>query len=66
MKRNTFIPILVALIIAVIGSAPARAQGKLNVMGSTEDLAAIAREVAGDRADVDAIARGYQLSLIHI
>ena len=29
-------------------------------MASTEDLAAIAREVAGDRADVDSIAKGYQ------
>ncbi len=42
------------------GSAQARAQGKLNVMASTEDLASIAREVAGDRADIDSIARGYQ------
>src|SRR5213594_1499208 len=35
------------------------AQGKLNVM-TTEDLASIGREVAGDRATVDFIARGYQ------
>src|SRR5207248_3338511 len=33
---------------------------KLNVMTSTEDLASICREVAGDRASVDFIARGYQ------
>jgi zinc/manganese transport system substrate-binding protein len=36
------------------------AQGKLNVVATTEDLAAIAREVAGDRAEVESIARGYQ------
>src|SRR4051812_29387332 len=40
--------------------ALARAQGKLNVMTTTEDLAAIAREVAGDHATVEAMARGYQ------
>jgi len=45
----------------LVGAAPAGwAQGKLNVIATTEDLAAIAREVAGDRATVEAIARGYQ------
>jgi len=38
----------------------ARAQGKLNVIATTEDLAAIAREVAGDRASIESLARGYQ------
>lgn len=38
----------------------ARAQGKLNVMTTTEDLASIAREVGGDRITVEAIAKGYQ------
>jgi zinc/manganese transport system substrate-binding protein len=38
----------------------ARAQGKLNVMTTTEDLASIAREVGGERITVEAIARGYQ------
>ena len=42
------------LIVAVVAAAwlsvtPARAQGKLNVMATTEDLASIAREVGGDR-----------------
>jgi ABC-type Zn uptake system ZnuABC Zn-binding protein ZnuA len=32
----------------------------LNVVTSTEDLAALAREVGGDRVSVDSIARGYQ------
>ena len=41
-------------------AAPASAQGKLNVMATTEDLASIAREVGGDRVTVDAIAKGYQ------
>ena len=41
-------------------AGPAWAQGKLNVMTTTEDLASIAREVGGDRIVVDSIARGYQ------
>src|SRR5689334_2789088 len=40
--------------------SPAFAQGKLNVVTTTEDLAAIAREVGGDRLTVESIARGYQ------
>src|SRR5919199_283161 len=41
-------------------AGPARAQGRLNVVTTTEDLASIAREVGGDRITVEAIARGYQ------
>jgi zinc/manganese transport system substrate-binding protein len=45
----------------VLALAPsAHAQGKLNVMAATEDLASLAREVGGDRINVDAIAKGYQ------
>src|SRR5947207_7717563 len=36
------------------------AQGKLNVMTTTEDLASIAREVGGDLINVDSMAKGYQ------
>jgi zinc/manganese transport system substrate-binding protein len=39
--------------------APA-AQAQLRVVGATEDMAALAREVGGDKVKVDAIARGYQ------
>src|SRR6476646_8233524 len=48
------------LIAALLASVPAGAQGKLNVVATTEDLAAIAREIGGDRLTVEAIARGYQ------
>jgi zinc/manganese transport system substrate-binding protein len=52
------------LLILVLGSmlfaGSARAQSKLNVITTTEDLAAIAREVGGDRVTVESIARGYQ------
>ena len=33
---------------------------KSNIVTTTEDLAALVREVGGDRVNVDAIARGYQ------
>src|SRR5213082_444205 len=36
------------------------AQSKLNVVATTEDLAALAREVGGDLITVDSIAKGYQ------
>ena len=55
MKR---IPLFTAA--AVLVAAAASAQGKLTVIATTEDLASIAREVAGDRASIDSIARGYQ------
>jgi len=59
MKKTAF---LVALIAAasVVVSSPARAQSKLNVMATTEDLASIGRDVGGDRITIESIAKGYQ------
>jgi zinc/manganese transport system substrate-binding protein len=51
--------ILPALVIAA-GLAPHPASAAVNVITSTEDLAALVREVGGDRVKVEAIARGYQ------
>jgi len=51
---------LLAAALATITARPTAAQGRLNVMTTTEDLASIAREVGGDRITVEAIARGYQ------
>jgi zinc/manganese transport system substrate-binding protein len=45
---------------SMLAAGSARAQPKLNVITTTEDLAAIAREVGGDRVTVESIARGYQ------
>jgi zinc/manganese transport system substrate-binding protein len=51
----------IALLIALLlTSLPAGAQGKLNVVATTEDLAAIASEVGGDHITIDSIAKGYQ------
>ena len=47
----------VLLAAAIPGSASAKT---LNVMTSTEDMAALAREVGGDRVKVESVARGYQ------
>src|SRR6187551_1722762 len=57
MKR---ISIALALVALLFAAEPAHAQGKLNVMTTTEDLAAIAREVGGDHITVESMARGYQ------
>src|SRR4051812_29686535 len=40
--------------------APAAQAKKLNVITATTDLAALTKEVGGDKVDVEAIARGYQ------
>jgi zinc/manganese transport system substrate-binding protein len=50
----------VVAVVLVLAATPALAQGRLNVVTTTEDLASIAREVGGDRIDVESIARGYQ------
>jgi zinc/manganese transport system substrate-binding protein len=52
------IKVLLASLLAL--PAMASAQGKLNVVTSTEDLASIARGIGGDRVTVEPIARGYQ------
>src|SRR5260221_12544599 len=51
---------LAAFMGLLMSSLSGYAQGKLNVIATTEDLAAIAREVGGDHITVDSIAKGYQ------
>src|SRR3954452_13877678 len=55
--KKTFVLVCAAMLFAPLA---ARAQGKLNVMTTTEDLASIAREIVGDHGTVESIARGYQ------
>ena len=57
MKTTVIVGVLGA---ALLVATTSRAQGQLNVIATTEDLAAIAREVGGDRITVDSIAKGYQ------
>src|SRR5437773_1827055 len=51
---------LAVLIACSLPSLPLGAQSKLSVVTTTEDLAAIAREVGGDHISVESIAKGYQ------
>ena len=46
--------------LAALTAGTAAAASKLNVVATTEDLAALAREIGGDRINVDSIAKGYQ------
>jgi zinc/manganese transport system substrate-binding protein len=59
MKTHRFVGALAGIAMSLAAIA-ANAQGKLNVITATEDLASIAREVGGDRVTVESIARGYQ------
>ncbi len=49
-----------AVLLLAALAAPASAQKKIRVVTTTEDLAALTRELGGDKVDVSAIARGYQ------
>ena len=48
------------LTLAGLGATALPARAALRVVATTEDLAALTREVGGDRVSVDALARGYQ------
>ena len=60
MKEAMKIKTIVCTLALTFFAGLAFAQGKLNVMTTTEDLASIAREVGGDRITVEAVAKGYQ------
>ena len=49
-----------AVAVAFMTGWSGTASAAINVVTSTEDLAAIVREVGGDKVTVDAIAKGYQ------
>jgi len=49
-----------ALLLISLTTAPAKAWAPLKVVTTTEDLAALAREVGGDKVTVVALAKGYQ------
>ena len=48
----------IALAAGLLAAAPAHAE--LNVVTTTEDLAALAREIGGDKIKVESLSRGYQ------
>jgi zinc/manganese transport system substrate-binding protein len=47
-------------LLGATSAGPAHAESKLNIMTATTDLAALAKEIGGDRVDVESVARGYQ------
>jgi zinc/manganese transport system substrate-binding protein len=58
MRSRRFV--LLALASAALTASAAPAYAALNVVTTTEDLAAIAREVGGDKIKVESLSRGYQ------
>jgi len=57
--RRSFVVLLLAAL-ASWASPSLHAAGPLNIVATTEDLGAIAREVGGDKVTVESMARGYQ------
>ena len=57
MCKGIFALIVLALLFTPLD---AHAQGKLNVVTTTEDLGSLAREIGGDRVSVVSLAKGYQ------
>jgi zinc/manganese transport system substrate-binding protein len=53
-------PLLAITIAAALLPTFGLARASLNVITSTEDLAAIVKEIGGDKVTVEALARGYQ------
>jgi len=47
-------------LICALCTPPASAAGKLQTMTATTDLAALAKEIGGDKVEVESVARGYQ------
>src|SRR5438309_4412613 len=56
-KLSVLMPLVLLFLLAFMPEAQAK---KLNVMTSTTDLAALTKEVGGDKVDVEAVAKGYQ------
>jgi len=57
--RNA-VALFLVIAVALLAAPPARADSKLNVVGSTTDMAELAQQVGGDRITVTSIAKGYQ------
>ncbi len=59
MKKHVFL--MAALAATLFGSTEqTQARATMNVITATEDLAALVRDVGGDKVTVEALAKGYQ------
>ena len=56
--KARFAILLIVLTVAI--TLASRAEAAVNVITTTEDLAALTREIGGDKVKVEALARGYQ------
>jgi zinc/manganese transport system substrate-binding protein len=59
-RLQSSLTVLVVIGALMVAAGPLHAQSRLNVVTATEDLAAIGKEVGGDRVTIESIARGYQ------
>ncbi len=59
-QGRMLLSLITVLMLGLFSSGVAQAATKLNVVTATQDLAALATEVGGDRVTVISIARGYQ------
>ena len=57
--KNVVRAVGICFSLAMLVALPAQAR-KINVITATTDLAALTQEVAGDKVDVESIAKGYQ------
>jgi zinc/manganese transport system substrate-binding protein len=58
--KNTSCLTALAIAACCAAGSTARAQGKMTVVTTTEDLASIGREIGGDKITIESIAKGYQ------
>lgn len=58
MVRSAIASLLLSCLLPLTAALPARAA--MRVVATTEDLAALTREVGGERVEVTALAKGYQ------
>src|SRR5258708_15130665 len=61
ITRRQFLTMAAGGAALTLAGRPTRAaKGQLKVIASTEDMAALAREVGGDRISVESLGQGYQ------
>jgi len=58
--HSRLVVVLLAVFLLGAGFSPQAGAKKLNIVTATTDMAALAREVGGDRVSVESIAKGYQ------
>ena len=60
MKVRTVIALIALIALALAPGAGSEARATIKVITSTEDLAALVKEIGGDKVTVESLAKGYQ------